>query len=71
MSVCPGCGRCSECGGYPPARPQPTPYPWFGPWPQVPTSQPIWISPWTTTGGTGGWVPPTTTISYHNFGGAL
>ena len=44
MSVCPGCGRCRECG-----HPAPAPaYPyWSQPYPiQIP--QPIWINPYPT-----------------------
>lgn len=49
MSICPGCGRCRECG----QRTAPAPvYPWFGPWPYSPTvPQPPfypWVAPSTT-----------------------
>lgn len=42
-SVCPGCGRCNECGNGP-YYPRPYPYPTF---PHIPThvpTGPVWAS---------------------------
>lgn len=42
MSICPGCGRCRQCGQPAPAQP----YPWFGPYiTHVEVNQPIWTQP--------------------------
>lgn len=48
MSVCPGCGRCRQCGS---PAPMPVTYPWYGQWPVTPMvpypQQPIWVAPYT------------------------
>lgn len=76
MSVCPGCGRCRQCG----QRTAPV-YPWYGPCqpyvpPWQPTApqplQPIWVQPNPYyVGDPIPGTPGTTTITCQNTGGAI
>jgi hypothetical protein len=48
MSVCPGCGRCRECGqrtAPAPIYPQPTPYWYWDGWRTAPYPYPTWFQP--------------------------
>jgi hypothetical protein len=52
-NVCPGCGRCKECGQPVPALAPVYPWPVY-PWPYTLTPYgPVWISPPTCAGTTG------------------
>lgn len=66
MSVCPGCGRCRECG-HRAASPYPYPYttparPWLQPW--------EWRPPYYVGDPIPG-APGTTTITCQNTGGDI